>query len=108
MTRVCGTGNSIADLAAKADGQLQAVVSPGQISNLLDALSGLNGGKVIALLLGGDKPIAVNCGAAAFVVEDGQARSQLLVVDTDDTRIEGEGHIDLARERLDLTIAPKP
>ncbi|MFT3717627.1 AsmA family protein [Pseudorhodoferax sp.] len=103
-----GSGNSIADLAAGADGQVQAALSRGQVSNLLDAVSGLNGGKVIALLLGGDKPIAVRCGAASFGVRDGQGRADLFVIDTEDTRIEGTGGFDLAHERLDLTIAPKP
>jgi uncharacterized protein involved in outer membrane biogenesis len=103
-----GTGNSIADLAGKANGEISAVLSQGQISNLLDAVSGLNGGKIITLLMGGDKPIPIRCGAVAFDVRKGQGTSQVFVVDTDETRIEGSGGFDLAKERLDLTIAPKP
>lgn len=106
--RLSATGNSIADLAANADGQVQAALSQGQVSNLLDAVSGLNGGKIITLLLGGDKPIPINCGALSFGVQDGQGTSEVFVIDTADTRIEGEGTFDLDRERLDLTIAPKP
>ncbi len=106
--KLAGSGNSIADLAAKADGQVQAALSQGQVSNLLDAVSGLNGGKIIRLLLGGDKPIPVRCGAVSFAVKDGQGRSEVFVIDTEQTRIEAEGGFDLARERLDLTIAPKP
>lgn len=106
--QLSASGNSIADLAAKADGQVQAALSQGQVSNLLDAVSGLNGGKVLTLLMGGDKPIPIHCGAVSFKVKDGQGRSELFVIDTEDTRIEGEGGFDLDRERLDLTIAPKP
>ncbi|CAN7458120.1 AsmA family protein [Pseudorhodoferax sp. LjRoot39] len=106
--RLSASGNSIADLAAKADGQVQAALSQGQVSNLLDAVSGLNGGKIISLLMGGDQAIPINCGAVSFDVKDGQGRSEVFVVDTMDTRIEGEGTFDLDRERFDLTIAPKP
>jgi uncharacterized protein involved in outer membrane biogenesis len=106
--QLSGSGNSIADLAAKSNGQVQAALSQGQVSNLLDALSGLNGGKVLSLLMGGDKPIAIHCGAAAFRVRNGQGRSEFFVIDTEDTRIDGEGQIDLDHERLNLTVTPKP
>lgn len=106
--KLSASGNSIADLAAKADGQVQAALSRGQVSNLLDAVSGLNGGKILTLLMGGDKPIPINCGAVSFDVKDGQGKSQLFVIDTEDTRIEGDGGFDLDHERFDLTIAPKP
>jgi uncharacterized protein involved in outer membrane biogenesis len=87
---------------------VQAALSQGQVSNLLDAVSGLNGGKIISLLMGGDQAIPINCGAVSFDVKDGQGRSEVFVVDTMDTRIEGDGTFDLDRERFDLTIAPKP
>lgn len=106
--RLAGTGNSIADLAGKANGEIQAVLSQGQLSNLLDAASGLNGGKIITLLMGGDKPIPVRCGAAAFDVKNGQGQSRIFVIDTEETRIEAEGGFDLDKERIDLTFAPKP
>lgn len=87
---------------------MQAALSRGQVSNLLDAVSGLNGGKILTLLMGGDKPIPINCGAVAFDVKDGQGKSDVFVIDTADTRIEGDGSFDLDHERFDLTIAPKP
>jgi len=58
-----GQGNSIAQAAATADGRIAAGISAGEISNLLDAGSGLNFGKVIPLLLGGDRSVRLNCGA---------------------------------------------
>ncbi|HEY9065423.1 MAG TPA: AsmA family protein [Burkholderiaceae bacterium] len=103
-----GTGNSIADAAATSQGHVSASLSKGEISNLVDAAAGLNGGKVIRLLLSGDKQIAVRCGAAAFDVQAGQGRSKLFVVDTEQTRIDASGSFDLAHERFDLTIAPQP
>ncbi|VTU34234.1 putative protein involved in outer membrane biogenesis [Variovorax sp. SRS16] len=103
-----GTGNSIADAAAKSNGRIAAAIAGGRISNLLDAASSLNGGKVLELLVGGDKTIEVNCGGMAFDIKDGQGTSSLFLIDTEQTQILGSGTFDLARERFDFTIAPKP
>jgi uncharacterized protein involved in outer membrane biogenesis len=103
-----GTGNSIADAAARADGKLSAAISNGRVSNLLDALSGLNGGKALRLLAGGDKDIAVHCGGVAFDIAKGQGTSTVLVVDTEQTQITGDGVFDLEHETFDMKIEPKP
>ena len=103
-----GAGDSIADAAAKANGRVSATISNGRVSNLLDAISGLNGGKVLALLMAGDKTIQVNCGGVAFDVKNGKGTASLFVVDTEQTQILGSGGFDLAQERFDLTITPKP
>ncbi|MGJ7506094.1 AsmA family protein [Variovorax sp. GT1P44] len=106
--RLKGTGNSIADAAAKADGRIAATVVNGRISNLLDAASGLNGGKVLALLAGGDKDIVIHCGGVAFDVAGGRGKSTLFVIDTEQTQVLGTGSFDLEHERFDMTVAPKP
>jgi uncharacterized protein involved in outer membrane biogenesis len=108
IVRLQGSGNSIADAAAKANGRIQLAVANGRISNLVDALSGLNGGKVIQLLAAGDKTIAVNCGGLVFDVTNGQGKSTLAVIDTEQTQILGSGTFDLARERFEMRIEPKP
>jgi uncharacterized protein involved in outer membrane biogenesis len=103
-----GTGNSIADAAAKADGRIAATVVDGRISNLLDAASSLNGGKVLTLLAGGDKDIVIHCGGVVFDVTGGRGKSSLFVLDTEQTQVLGSGWFDLEHERFDLTVAPKP
>ena len=103
-----GSGNSIADAAARSNGRISAAIAKGRLSNLLDAASGLNGGMIITLLAGGDKTIAVNCGGMAFDVAQGVGTSSLFVVDTEQTQILGEGGFNLASEQLDLKISPKP
>lgn len=106
--KLSGVGNSIADAAANANGTVSATVHNGRISNLLDALAGLNGGKVISLWLRGDKEIAINCGALAFDVKDGIGQSQFFVVDTEQTRVDGRGSFSLKDETFAVTIEPKP
>ena len=103
-----GVGNSIADLAARSDGRVSLLMTHGAISNLLDAEAGLNGGKVLQLLIGGDREIALRCGAAVFEVKAGQGQSKILVVDTAQTRIDGAGSFDLDHERFDVIVTPRP
>jgi AsmA family protein len=103
-----GSGNSIADAAAGADGRVAASIADGRVSNLRDAASSLNGGKVLMLLAGGDRDIRVNCGGIDFDVKDGRGTSKLFVIDTEQTQILGGGGFDLAHERFDITVAPKP
>jgi uncharacterized protein involved in outer membrane biogenesis len=103
-----GTGNSIADAAAKSNGQVSMAIANGRISNLLDAASGLNGGKVLQLLAGGDRVINVNCGGFAFDIKNGQGTSTLFAIDTEQTQILGSGGFDLANERFDITVSPRP
>ena len=106
--RLSGTGNSIADAAAKSNGRVATTVVNGRVSNLMDAASGLNMGKVITLLVGGDKDIGINCGGAVFDVKNGRGQSSLFVIDTEQTQVLGDGWFDLGDERFDLTVAPKP
>jgi uncharacterized protein involved in outer membrane biogenesis len=105
---LAGNGDSIADAAAKANGSISAVIADGRISNLIDAASALNGGKVLRVLMGGDKDIEVNCGAVDFDIRNGQGSSKVFLVDTEQTEITGNGNFDLAHERFNLEVAPKP
>ncbi|MBS0342097.1 MAG: AsmA family protein, partial [Proteobacteria bacterium] len=106
--QLSGVGNSIADAAAKSNGRISTTIIDGRISNLLDAASGLNIGKVLTLLAGGDKDIVIHCGGAVFDVKNGHGQSSLFVVDTEQTQVLGDGWFDLGDERFDLTVAPKP
>ena len=103
-----GTGNSVADAAANADGHVNFALAHAQISNLVDAAAGLNGGKVLQLLLGGDRTF--RCAAAPLYSASTTAKGsrQVFVVDTQQTRIDGGGTFDFGNEQFDLTIAPQP
>jgi AsmA protein len=103
-----GSGNSIADAAAKADGQIAATMSEGRVSNLLDAASGLALGRVLALLVTGDREIPLNCGATVFEVQKGKGQTTLFVLDTAQTQVIGAGAFDLAQEVFALHVEPKP
>lgn len=103
-----GQGDSIAHTLANASGYARVALSGGKISNLADAAVGLNGGKVLDLLVTGDKTIAVRCGAADFEFDHGIGRSKALVLDTEQTRTEGSGTLDLRDEKFDVVLKPQP
>ena len=70
--------------------------------------SALNGGKVIRLLATGDQDIPIRCGALDIGITDGIGRTRTLLIDTEQTEIDGSGSVNLADEYFDLTLKPEP
>lgn len=106
--KLAGSGNSIADMLAVADGRVALVSSGGDVSNLLLAVAGANGAKILRFLVLGDRNAKLHCAVAGFNVKQGLMASEVLVVDTSDTNITGSGTINLRDETLDLTLVPLP
>ena len=106
--RLAGRGNSIADMMATADGTMNFGMAGGRVSELGVWLVNLQGGQLIPLLFGGDRPTQIRCGAAAFTVDDGLATLGLFVFDTDESNITGTGTVDLGEEKFDITLEPRP
>jgi uncharacterized protein involved in outer membrane biogenesis len=105
---IAGQGNSIAAMLGNATGSFTARIEDGSISNLADAKLGLNFGKVLAVMLRGDRNIAINCGAIAFDVRAGRGKSRTVVLDTAQTHTTGVGTLDLKEERWGLLLSPEP
>jgi len=61
----------------------------------------------VPLLLKGDENSPIRCVVADFVAENGTMAAQTLVMDTEAEKILGEGSIDFANERYDLTLNAK-
>ncbi|MDX3904065.1 MAG: AsmA family protein [Pigmentiphaga sp.] len=102
------TGNSIRAMLGHADGSLGLAVTGGELSNLLIEAIGLDASQALGFLIAGDKPTRLRCAVGTFAVKDGVATSQGLVIDTEDTVIDGSGTIDFGNERLDLRLEPHP
>lgn len=100
-------GNSIAQLAANADGNAEAGMGAGQVSKLLMEFAGLDLAGILKIKLTRDEQIPIRCAYGDFAVTDGVMTPRALVFDTSETRLNGSGRIDLRNERLDLTIRPK-
>jgi uncharacterized protein involved in outer membrane biogenesis len=103
-----GQGNSVAKILASSSGSMAVFMEGGGISNLLDAKLGLNRGKVLRLLITGDRDIGINNAAVAFDFEKGMGTSTAILLDTDQTHTEGKGVIDLRDETVDVLLTPHP
>ncbi|HJW57120.1 MAG TPA: AsmA family protein [Burkholderiaceae bacterium] len=101
------TGNSVAALLAASNGELKAVIDQGTISKLLLEEMGLNIGNIILSKLFGDEQVDMNCLASDFKIAKGMMHTRLFVMDTKDATLYITGQIDLAQERLDLTLHPE-
>lgn len=102
-----GRGNSVSAMLASADGELGATVSEGSVSRFILEAAGLNIPNAVFAKIFGDKQVHLNCMASEFEVNDGRADVRQFVVDTDDARIDVTGHVDAARETLNLDVNPK-
>jgi uncharacterized protein involved in outer membrane biogenesis len=103
--QLAGRGNSVHDILASSNGQMVAVIPHGQMRQAFAELTGINAARALGLLLSGSKKEdGIRCGIAAFKIEDGKARAEPLVFDTDTVDVTGSGGFDFNTEDLDLRL----
>ncbi|MBN8778495.1 AsmA family protein [Thiobacillus sp.] len=102
-----GQGDTVASMLGSANGQASLVIDGGEVSKLLMETMSLHLLEMLQLKVTGDEPVRIRCGIADFAVKQGVMQPDILVLDTDVSRIDGSGRIDLGQERLDLTVVPK-
>jgi uncharacterized protein involved in outer membrane biogenesis len=102
-----GEGNSVGRMLATANGKMSLVVANGEISRLMMEKAGLHLWEILQLQVTGDQLIDLRCGVASFDVKQGTMNADALIFDTEVTTIIGTGSIDLAQEKLDLTLNQK-
>ncbi len=100
-------GNSIALMAANADGDAEAGMGRGQISKLLMEFASMDLAGILKIKLTHDRQIPIRCAYGDFAVKNGVMTPRALVFDTTELRLNGKGLIDLDDERLDLTFKAK-
>jgi uncharacterized protein involved in outer membrane biogenesis len=105
--RLSATGNSVASLLAASNGEVKSMINQGTVSKLLLEQMGLNIGNIILTTLFGDKQVQLNCMATDFGVTNGLMQTRVFVVDTDNAIITATGTINLATEKIDLTLHPE-
>ena len=102
-----GSGDSVGQMLATADGRVALVIEKGEISRLMMEQVGLHLLEILELKISGDKTIKLNCAVADFSVKTGVMQTNALIVDTEVNTVTGSGSVDLAHEKLDLTLVPK-
>jgi uncharacterized protein involved in outer membrane biogenesis len=104
-----GTGDSVHDFMADANGRVSVVVPRGQVNAAFAELTGINVARGVGLLLkGNDDRAEIRCGVAQFDVERGRMQAQNVVFDTTNVKITGHGEVRLGPEELDLSIKGEP
>ena len=106
--RLEGRGTSVADLFGSADGTITLGMAGGQISHLVLAAASLNGGRLLQLALGGDRPSTIRCAGVALNIDNGVGSLNPFVFDTEHVRIEGDGQVNFKQERFALELRPQP
>ena len=99
-----GSGNSVREMLAAANGKLSLVVSNGQISRLMMEKAGLHLWEIVSLNLTGDRPVPLRCAVANFDIQQGNMQARALVLDTQVTTLFGRGSVNLNSETLDLAL----
>ncbi len=101
-------GNSVADILGSANGAVFMVMAGGTISHLLVELAGLDIAQGLGIAIKGDEPIPIRCVVGDLKAQDGVFKVSSMVFDTTDTKIVGEGAINMDDEKLDLRLTPYP
>jgi uncharacterized protein involved in outer membrane biogenesis len=105
---ITGTGTSVAQLFATANGRIAMLVNGGQVSNLLMELVGIDVAEALLILATKDPKVALRCAVIDLEIKNGVATPQVFVIDTVDTIVTGSGTIDFRTETLDLVTRAEP
>jgi hypothetical protein len=104
-----GSGGSVRQAAATADGALTVVAPHGEIRQALAELLGIDVIKGLGLYLTNNKSeTGLRCAVADFRAAGGVLSARTLVLDTDPVLATGKGTIDLRTEAVDLTLQGRP
>ena len=106
-TKLTATGDSVAEMLAKSNGEVKGLVSQGVVSKLLLEEAGLNVGNIIVTKLFGDKQVKLNCLASDLAVTNGVANTRTFVLDTEEAIVDINGWVNLNNEQINLHVKPE-
>lgn len=104
--RMTGTGNSVRDSLANANGRIAMIIPRGTLWTRNVQLSELDVGLFIQKMFEGrlKEPVAINCGLIAFTVRRGIAAADPILIDTQKNVVLGRGGFSFRNETLDLAF----
>jgi AsmA family protein len=107
--KIHGVGASVHKLASTAEGSVSIALPTGQMNEPLAELTGIDVFKGLGLVLSDKQPnVAVRCGVIDFQAQHGTLDARSVFIDTTTVLITGRGHVNLADERLDLSLQGDP
>jgi len=102
-------GDSIADMAASADGGMFLLMTQGELDALLAELAGVDLPESLTVLIDPERSrTAINCAYLDLQSTNGVTDIATLVLDTNDVVFLADGSIDLNDETVDVIIEPHP
>jgi AsmA family protein len=104
IVRVEGSGRSLADIAAGADGAVLLWMQGGDVSSLLVDLAGLRLGSAVFSSLAGSRTTEIECFLADLALRGGILSTRTLLLETADAVTQGRGTVDLGRERVEIRL----
>ena len=103
--RLEGTGRSVAGILGGADGAAFLWMAGGDLSRLLVDLAGMRlGSALLSSLGGGAARTPVECFVADLALRRGVLSTRALLLETEDALTEGQGAVDLGRERVEVRL----
>lgn len=107
--QLTGSGASVHKVAASATGTVTAVVPEGEMKKSLAEWMGVNVVSALGLSLSGDQSQTnLRCMVMSFKADNGVLNSRQILLDTEPTRVDGRGDINLKDETLNMTLEGKP
>ncbi len=107
--QLTGSGASVHKVASSANGTVTGVMTEGAMKKSLAEWMGVNVLSALGLSLSGDQSqTGVRCAVMSFNAHTGVLNSQQILLDTEPTRLDGHGAIDLKNETVDLSLQGKP
>ena len=103
-----GHGRSVAEILGKANGKLKAEVGDGQLSQLVTEAAGLDVAQSLGMLIGGDKPLRLNCALVMADIDDGMVMVRHAVLDNVDSTLRMQGGASFKTEELRLRLVSEP
>ena len=100
-----GTGRSLGEILGHGNGEVKLYMgSGGNLSALLVDISGLQFGNALLSALGIPNRETVQCLITDVMLTNGEAKSRLTMLDTNDSRVGIMGGVNLRDEKLDLKL----
>jgi uncharacterized protein involved in outer membrane biogenesis len=103
------TGNSLSAMLGNGNGSLRLnMAHGGNLSALLQDLSGLQFGDALLSALGIPNKAQIRCLRSDFTLTDGVLKTNVFALDTTEAVTRGTGTIDFRSEKVDYKIQTKP
>jgi uncharacterized protein involved in outer membrane biogenesis len=103
------TGNSLSAMLSNGNGSLRLnMAGGGNLSALLQDLSGLEFGNALLSALGIPNKAQIRCLRSDFTLTDGMLKTNVFALDTTEAVTRGSGTIDFHDEKVDYKIQTKP